>query len=73
MEQLMRIQSITTTFAQYFSNCSSKEFEGASAIFHELDPVEKGLDRWLENLRSGDMNERACSEGLHGYLDPLRD
>jgi dynactin 1 len=73
VEQLAQIQSITSTFAQYFSKCSSKEFEGASAIFHELDPVEKGLDRWLENLRSGEMNERACSESLHGYPGLLHD
>jgi dynactin 1 len=66
LEQLVHIQSLTTTFAQYFSKCDSKEFEGASAIFHELEPVEKGLDRWLTSLRSGEMNEIACSESLHG-------
>jgi hypothetical protein len=68
LEQLVHIQSLTSTFAWYFSKCDSKEFEGASAIFHELDPVEKGLDRWLSNLRAGEMNERACSESLHGSL-----
>jgi dynactin 1 len=68
MEQLIQIQSITSTFGQYFSKCDGAEFEGASAIFHELDPVEKGLDSWLTSLRSGEMNERACSESLHGYL-----
>lgn len=66
MEQLVYIQSLTSTFAQYFSKCDSKEFEGASAIFHELDPVEKNLDRWLTSLRSGEMNERSCAENLHG-------
>ena len=68
MEQLVHIQSLTATFAQYFSKCDSKEFEGASAIFHELDPVEKNLDRWLTSLRSGEMNERTCAENLHGYF-----
>jgi hypothetical protein len=72
LEQLVHIQSLTTTFALYFSKCDSKEFEGASAIFHELDPVERGLDRWLTSLRSGEMNERACSESLHGYLHFVR-
>jgi dynactin 1 len=67
LEQLVHIQSLTSTFAEYFSKCDANEFEGASAIFHELDPVEKGLDRWLSSLRSGEMNERACSESLHGY------
>jgi dynactin 1 len=66
LEQLSQIQAVTATFAQYFSKCDSAEFEGASAIFHELDPVEKGLDRWLASLRNGEMNERACSENLHG-------
>src|SRR5947207_1516127 len=32
MEQLINMQSLTSTFAQYFSKCDSKEFEGASAI-----------------------------------------
>jgi dynactin 1 len=68
LEQLVQIQSLTSRFAQYFSKCNAKEFEGASAIFHELDPVEKGLDRWLASLRSGEMNERACSESLHGLF-----
>ena len=67
LEQLTQIQAISSMFAQYFSKCDSAEFEGASAIFHELEPVEKGLDRWLASLRSGEMNERACSENLHGY------
>src|SRR5271156_1526561 len=62
MEQLIQIQAIASTFAQYFSKCDAAEFEGASAIFHELDPVEKGLDRWLTSLRLGEMNERTCSE-----------
>src|SRR5262245_34926277 len=71
VEQLIQIQSLTSTFAQYFSKCDSVEFEGASAIFHELDPVEKGLDRWLKSLRAGEMNERTCSESLHGYSLPF--
>jgi len=71
LEQLVSIQACTATFAQYFSKCDSNEFEGASAIFHELDPVEKGLDRWLTALRSGEMNERACAENLHGSLAML--
>ena len=71
LEQLVQIQSITATFAQYFSKCESKEFEGASAIFHELDPVERNLDKWLTNLRSGEMNEIACSENMHGSLAML--
>jgi Dynein associated protein len=66
IEQLIYIQSLTSSFGQYFSKCDAKEFEGASAIFHELDPIEKGLDRWLTSLRGGEMNERACSENLHG-------
>jgi len=68
LEQLAQIQAITATFAQYFSKCDASEFEGASAIFYELDPVEKGLDRWLASLRNGEMNERSCSENLHGWF-----
>jgi len=67
MEQLVHIQSVTATFAEYFSKCDAKEFEGASAIFHELDPVERNLDHWLTNLRVGEMNEHACSDSLRGY------
>jgi len=67
MEQLVHIQSVTATFAEYFSKCDAKEFEGASAIFHELDPVERNLDHWLTNLRAGEMNESACSDSLRGY------
>lgn len=56
LEHLLWISSVCDRFVDYITGCSPQEFETIKATLFELEPVERTLNFWLDNLKKNEVN-----------------
>lgn len=56
LEHLLWISSVCDRFVDHTTGCSPQEFETIKAALFEMEPVERTLNFWLDNLKKNEVN-----------------
>ena len=64
LDKLVWIRGTCDRFISYIQSCTPKAFEKLAIAFHDLDPVERALTTWIENLKKDELKEHQCIEEL---------
>ena len=68
MEKLTRVSAACEGFVTYINSCAANEFLVFEGVQLEIEPVERNINVWIEQLKSGDLNVGRCSTELAGAL-----
>ncbi|OLL22303.1 Dynactin, isoform [Neolecta irregularis DAH-3] len=63
-DKLVWISGTSKRFVVHFSNCSAQEFTSCAGIQYEVEPIEKTLSRFLNQLKTDDFKETHAVEEL---------
>ncbi|KAI9666908.1 MAG: hypothetical protein M1831_001413 [Alyxoria varia] len=64
LEKLVWISAMCDRFISSINACSLEKFPRYEGALYDLEPVERGLNGYLELLKKGEMKERTVSEEL---------
>ncbi|KAK2740543.1 hypothetical protein FQN57_006047 [Myotisia sp. PD_48] len=64
LEKLTWIFLLSDRFDRFMHRCSTDEFGAFEGALFELEPVERILNYWIENLKKGELNEKKCADEL---------
>ncbi|EEQ30676.1 hypothetical protein McanMca71_000633 [Microsporum canis] len=64
LEKLTWISLLCDRFVTFIDGCSSEQFSSFDGALYELEPVERILNFWIESLKKGELNEKACADEL---------
>ncbi|KAJ5173435.1 Dynein associated protein [Penicillium capsulatum] len=64
LEQLMWISAVCGRFVTYITACSSDEFSHIKGALYEMEPVERTLNFWIDNLKKNEVDMSKCSVEL---------
>lgn len=56
LEHLLWISSVCDRFVTYITACSPEEFASIKAALFEMEPVERTLNFWIDNLKKNEVN-----------------
>ncbi|KAL1953970.1 hypothetical protein VTO42DRAFT_1886 [Malbranchea cinnamomea] len=71
LEKLTWTSLLCDRFANFISGCSSEEFSNFEGALYELDPVERNLNLWIEDLKKDELKEKRCAEELQRSIAVL--
>lgn len=60
LEQLVWISAVCERFVTYITACSSDEFNQTKGALYEMEPVERTLNFWIDNLKKNDVDMSKC-------------
>ncbi|PFH56613.1 hypothetical protein XA68_16252 [Ophiocordyceps unilateralis] len=63
-DQLTWVASMCERFVQDMGRCSLERFAHYRNALHELEPVERALNAWIDGLRRDDLKEKKCADEL---------
>ncbi|KAI6779815.1 Dynactin [Emericellopsis cladophorae] len=64
IDKLVWLSSTCDRFVHDMSCCSVEQFSKYENALHELEPVERALNGWIEGLRREDFKEQKCADEL---------
>lgn len=56
LEHLLWISSVCDRFVTYITACTPEEFGSIKAALFEMEPVERTLNFWIDNLKKNEVN-----------------
>lgn len=56
LEYLLWIATVCEQFVNYISACTPEEFTNTKAALFEMEPVERTLNFWVDNLKKNEVN-----------------
>lgn len=59
-DQLTWVAAMCTRFADWLGACGVSAFSRAQGALHELEPVERALNGWIDGLRRDELDEARC-------------
>ena len=71
IDKLTWVETMCDRFANAMGRCSLDEFTKYESAVHELDPVERALNAWIDGLRKDDLKEQKCADELHRTIAVL--
>ncbi|KAF8454601.1 dynein associated protein-domain-containing protein [Terfezia claveryi] len=60
-DKLTWISAMCERFTNCISGCNVHQFNKFRDALHELDPVERALNSWIDSLRRDDLKEKQCA------------
>lgn len=60
LEQLVWVSAVCDRFVTYITACSSDEFSHIKGALYEMEPVERTLNFWIENLKRNEVDLSKC-------------
>lgn len=69
LDKLTWVAAMCERFINHISGCSLDQFAKFSGALYELEPVERYLNRCIENLKRDSLKEKEVSEELHRYVN----
>jgi dynactin 1 len=67
VEKLTWISSTCNRFVNSIGGCDVDAFAQLEGALYELEPVERGLNSWIEGLKRNELNEKQCGVELQRY------
>jgi dynactin 1 len=64
LDKLAWITSMCDRFVNALNHCSTDEFAKFEGALYELEPVERGLNGWIDGLRRDELKENQCASDL---------
>lgn len=64
IDKLTWVSNMCDRFVHAISHCSLEQFAKFEGALHELEPVERALNGWIEGLRRDELKEKHCSAEL---------
>lgn len=64
VDKLVWVATICERFVDDISHCSIEQFAKYQNALHELEPVERALNGWIDGLRRDELKEKTCAEEL---------
>lgn len=71
LDKLIWISTMCDRFVNSISGCSLSEFAKFEGTLHEVEPVERTLNTYIEVLKKDELKEDQVAEGLQRYVIPL--
>ncbi|ODA81611.1 hypothetical protein RJ55_00112 [Drechmeria coniospora] len=65
VDKLAWVSAMCERFVNDMSRCSVEHFSKYRNSLHELEPVERALNGWIEGLRRDELKEKSCATELH--------
>ncbi|GJN74397.1 Dynactin, 150 kDa isoform [Purpureocillium lilacinum] len=65
VDNLVWVSAMCDRFVNDMSHCSMERFSKYQNALHELEPVERALNAWIDGLRRDDLKEKNCADELH--------
>jgi dynactin 1 len=65
IDKLVWVSAMCDRFVNDMSHCSIEKFTGYQNALHELEPVERALNSWIDGLRRDELKEQKCADELH--------
>ncbi|KAJ5168464.1 Dynactin [Penicillium canariense] len=63
-EHLLWISTVCGRFVNYINACSPEEFANIKVALFEMEPVERTLNFWIENLKKNEVNTKKLAVEL---------
>jgi dynactin 1 len=67
VEKLTWITSMCDRFVNSVNGCDVDAFAKVEEALYEMEPVERGLNGWIEGLKKNELNEKQCGDELQRY------
>ena len=64
IDKLTWVSNMCERFVNAISHCSLEQFSKFEGALHELEPVERALNSWIDGLRRDELKEKHCSAEL---------
>ncbi|KFA81844.1 hypothetical protein S40288_01674 [Stachybotrys chartarum IBT 40288] len=64
IDKLVWVTAMCDRFVNHISHCSMEEFTKYQNALHELEPVERALNGWIDGLRRDELKEQKCADEL---------
>lgn len=64
VDKLVWVSAMCDRFVNDISHCSVEQFARYQNALHELEPVERALNGWIDGLRRDDLKEAKCADEL---------
>ena len=64
MHNLKWVNETSLNFAKFVQTCTIEEFARFSSVLYELEPVERALNGWIEDIKSDNFNVGTCASDL---------
>ena len=71
LDKLVWIAAMCDRFVSRISGCSLDEFSRYESVLYELDPVERGLNIYIDGVRRGDLKKLTAAEELQRTISLL--
>jgi dynactin 1 len=68
LDKLTWISAMCERFVNRITGCSLDQFTRFSGTLYELEPVERYLNRYIDNLKKDELREKEVSDELHRYV-----
>lgn len=65
VDKLVWVSTMCDRFVNDISHCSIAQFSKYQNALHELEPVERALNLWIDGLRRDELKEKKCADELH--------
>lgn len=65
VDKLVWVSAMCDRFVNDVSHCSIEQFSRYQNALHELEPVERALNLWIDGLRRDELKEKKCADELH--------
>lgn len=63
-DKLVWVSAMCDRFVNDISHCSVEQFTRYQNALHELEPVERALNGWIDGLRRDELKESQCADEL---------
>ena len=70
LENLTWISAMCDRFNQHVQSCSLEAFQRLGSAYFDLEPVERGLNSWIDGLKRDEIKEQQCAAELQRYMIP---
>lgn len=64
VDKLVWVSNMCDRFVHDMSHCSIEQFSKYQHALHELEPVERALNVWIDGLRRDELKEQKCADEL---------
>lgn len=65
VDKLVWVSKMCDRFVNNISHCSIEQFSKYENALHELEPVERALNGWIDGLRRDELKIQKCADELH--------
>ena len=67
LNKLTWVSTMCNRFVQFIQTCDLEAFGKLEGALHDLEPVERAFNGWIDTLKRDELKEQHCASELHRY------